>query len=151
MQGRRFQDQHLLPPLDNIHRIRRGNPVIVEAESEEILDEERAKEEIEEQSRRVVMDAQRAVTRPRVFQDYARLVITSTASCLVLGEAARNYDLKTCYINQLPSFHGLASEDPVHFLREYYATVQTFPLHGLNEDQLRMRCFPYTLKDRAKV
>ena len=29
--------------------------------------------------------------------------------------------------------------------------MQTFPLQGLTEDQLRMRCFPYTLNDRAKA
>ncbi|MBN8152319.1 hypothetical protein J0J37_22340, partial [Vibrio vulnificus] len=50
----------------------------------------------------------------------------------------------------LPSFHGLASEDALSFFREFYSTIQTFPLHGLTEDELRMRCFPYTLKNRAK-
>ena len=51
----------------------------------------------------------------------------------------------------LPSFHGLPSEDPLTFLREFYTTIQTFPLHDLTEDELRMRCFPYTLKDWAKM
>ncbi|CAA0824293.1 Unknown protein, partial [Striga hermonthica] len=41
--------------------------------------------------------------------------------------------------------------DPLHFMCEFYNVLQTFPLHGLNEDQLKMRCFPETLKDRAKA
>ncbi|CAA0832787.1 Unknown protein, partial [Striga hermonthica] len=72
-------------------------------------------------------------------------------SCLVLGEAARNYDLKIIHLNQLPSFYGLAQEDALNFIRDFYATVNTFPLQGLTENQLRMRCFSYTLKDRAKT
>ncbi|CAA0819572.1 Unknown protein, partial [Striga hermonthica] len=59
--------------------------------------------------------------------------------------------LKTIHYNQLPSFHGLPNEDPLHFMREFYNVLQTFPLHGLNEDQLKMRSFPEILKDRAKA
>ncbi|CAA0831248.1 Unknown protein, partial [Striga hermonthica] len=59
--------------------------------------------------------------------------------------------LKTIHYNQLPSFHGLPNEDPLYFIREFYNVLQTFPPHGLNEDQLKMRCFPETLKDRAKA
>ncbi|CAA0839977.1 Unknown protein, partial [Striga hermonthica] len=55
------------------------------------------------------------------------------------------------HYNQLPSFYGLPNEDPLHFIREFYNVLQTFPLHGLNEDQLKMRCFLETLKDRAKA
>ena len=51
----------------------------------------------------------------------------------------------------LTSFYGLPSKDALTFLREFYITIQTFPLHGLTEDELRMRCFPYTLKNRVKT
>ena len=50
----------------------------------------------------------------------------------------------------LLKFSGAATEDALTFIRDFYATIQTFPLLGLTEDQLRMRCFPYTMKDRAK-
>ena len=51
----------------------------------------------------------------------------------------------------LHSFYGLPSEDALTFLKEFYITIQTFPLLCLNKDELRMHCFPYTLKDRMKT
>lgn len=51
----------------------------------------------------------------------------------------------------LPSYHGLPSEDPLSFIRDFYSIVGQMPLQGLNEDQLRIRCFPYCLKDMAKA
>ena len=78
-------------------------------------------------------------------------LIGTSPSYIRLSPAARNYELKNIHFIMLPSFHALPSEDPLTFLREFYTTVQTFPLHGLVEDELRMRCFPYTLKDRAKT
>ncbi|CAA0832551.1 Unknown protein, partial [Striga hermonthica] len=86
-----------------------------------------------------------------LLRDLAQPVIGSVTSCIRLGPATRNYELKTIHDNQLPSFHGLFNEDPLHFIRDFYNVLQTFPLHGLNEDQLKMRCFPETLNDRAKA
>ena len=85
------------------------------------------------------------------MRDIQRLVIGASPSCIRLGDAARNYELKAIHFNMLPSFHGLPSEDALTFLREFYTTIQTFPLHGLTEDELRIRCFPYTLEDNAKT
>ena len=72
-------------------------------------------------------------------------------SCIQLGEAVRNYEMKNVHFTMLPSFYGIPNEDPLIFIRDFYATMQTFPLQGLTEDQLSMRCFLYTLKDKAKV
>ena len=72
-------------------------------------------------------------------------------SCIQLGEAARNYELKNVHFTMFPSFYGIPNEDLLIFIRDFYATVQTFSLQGLTEDQLRMRCFPYSLKDRVKA
>ncbi|CAA0805966.1 Unknown protein, partial [Striga hermonthica] len=79
----------------------------------------------------------------------AQPVIGLVTSCIHLPDPARNYELKMIHYNQLPAFHGLPSEDPLNFIREFYNVLNTFPLNGLNEDQLKMRCFPETLKDRS--
>nr|GMD86795.1 Retrotransposon gag protein [Ipomoea batatas] len=76
----------------------------------------------------------------------------SSARSLAEEDGARNYELKTVHYNQLPSFHGSASEDALTFIRDFYGIIQHFPLmNDLTEDALRMRCFPYTLKDAAKI
>ncbi|MBM1019735.1 retrotransposon gag family protein, partial [Escherichia coli] len=85
------------------------------------------------------------------MKEFARPTIGTSPSCIVLNNAARNYELKHIHFHMLPSFHGIASEDPLTFMRDFYSIIQTFPLQDLTEDQLRMRCFPYTLKDAAKT
>ncbi|GER33108.1 transposon Tf2-5 polyprotein [Striga asiatica] len=86
-----------------------------------------------------------------LLRDLAQPIIGPVTPCIQLGPAARNYELKTIHYNQLPSFHGLPNKDPLHFIREFYNVLQTFPLHNLKEDQLKMMCFPKILKDRAKA
>nr|GLL16631.1 uncharacterized protein LOC109169442 [Ipomoea trifida] len=88
---------------------------------------------------------------PRLMKDFGRPQVGASPSCIVLTDAARNYELKTVHYNQLPSFHGSASENALTFIRDFYGIVQHFPLNDLTEDALRMRCFPYTLKDAAKT
>ncbi|CAL8988202.1 unnamed protein product [Prunus brigantina] len=50
----------------------------------------------------------------------------------------------------LPSFYGLPNEDPLAHIKEFYNVVSGLPLQGVSEANLRMRAFPYTLKDKAK-
>lgn len=85
------------------------------------------------------------------MRDIARPIVGPVGSCIRLGAAARNYELRGAHYSMLPSFYGLANEDPMSFIRDFYGTVEQFPLQGLNEDQLHMRCFPYTLKEKEKT
>ncbi|KAL5770117.1 hypothetical protein ACOSP7_014271 [Xanthoceras sorbifolium] len=84
------------------------------------------------------------------MRDFALLVIETSPSCILLDDLSRNYKLKNIHFNMLPSFHGIAAEDPLTFMRKFYSTIHSFPLQRLSEEQLRMQCFPYMLKDRAK-
>ncbi|KAI5343486.1 hypothetical protein L3X38_011362 [Prunus dulcis] len=86
----------------------------------------------------------------RALQDYAQPVIPNSPSCILLPTEARNYDLKSSHFHMLPSFYGLPNEDPLAHIKEFYDVVSGLPLQGVTEANLRMRVFPYTLKDRAK-
>ncbi|XP_057808488.1 uncharacterized protein LOC131022965 [Salvia miltiorrhiza] len=92
-----------------------------------------------------------AAVNQRSMRDFARPVVEPKTSSIVLGDAAKNYVLKPMHFSQLPSFYGMPSEDALNFIREFYSVVTDFPPQGLNTDQLKMKCFPYTLKDKAKV
>lgn len=87
----------------------------------------------------------------REMGDLARPVIANATSCIRLPPIARNYDLKGSHYSMLPHFYGLSNEDPLAFIRDFYSIVEQLPLNGLNENHLRMGCFPHTLKDRAKA
>ncbi|CAH9104590.1 unnamed protein product [Cuscuta epithymum] len=105
--------------------------------------------------RRLVMandnnNRQVVVPPPPRLRDIQRPVIAANPSCILLSDAARNYELKNIHLNMLPSFNGLGTEDALGFMRELYSTVQTFPLNNLSEDELRMRCFPYCMKSEAR-
>ncbi|CAL9012109.1 unnamed protein product [Prunus brigantina] len=86
----------------------------------------------------------------RALEDYAQPVIPNSPSCILLPTEARNYELKSSYFHMLPSFYGLPNEDPLSHIKEFYNVVSGLPLQGVSEANLRMRIFPYTLKDRAK-
>ncbi|CAL9005375.1 unnamed protein product, partial [Prunus brigantina] len=76
--------------------------------------------------------------------------IPASPSSILLPTTARNYELKSSHLNMLPSFYGLPNEDPLTHIKDIFNVVSSFPLTSVTEDQLRMRVFPYTLKDKAK-
>ena len=138
MQGRRSLGEELVPFVDNINK----NTKRIREEYEQFM-ETSEEESFEESTSKMAED-------PRM-KDFTRPIISTFTSCIQLGEAARNYELKYIHFNQLPSFYGMPNKEPLNFIRKFYSIVQTFPLQALNEDQLRMRCFSYTLKERAKI
>ncbi|CAH9074485.1 unnamed protein product, partial [Cuscuta epithymum] len=79
-----------------------------------------------------------------------RPVVAATPSCIVLSEAARDYEMKNSYFNAMPQFHGLPGENPLNFITEFYGFIQGIPRHGLTEDDLKLKSFPYTLKGGAR-
>ncbi|CAH9085226.1 unnamed protein product [Cuscuta epithymum] len=79
-----------------------------------------------------------------------RPVIATTPSCIVLSEAARDYELRNSYFNAMPHFYGQPGENPLNFITEFYGFIQGVPRNGLSEGDLRLKCFPYTLKGAAR-
>ncbi|CAN6562571.1 unnamed protein product [Malus baccata var. baccata] len=86
----------------------------------------------------------------RALEDIAQPIIPNSPSCILLSTEARNYDLKSSHFHMLPSFYGIPNEDPLAHVKEFYNVVSGLPLQGVSEANLRMRVFPYTLKDKAK-
>ena len=85
------------------------------------------------------------------LEDLGQPIIPNSPSCILLSTEARNYELKSSHFQMLPSFYGLPNEDPLAHIKEFYTVVCTLPLKDVSEADLRMRVFPYTLKDRAKT
>ncbi|CAH9097948.1 unnamed protein product [Cuscuta europaea] len=79
-----------------------------------------------------------------------RPVVATSPSCIVLSEEARDYELKHSYFNALPQFHGHSGENPLNFITEFYGFIQGIPRNKLAEDDLKLKCFPYTLKGAAR-
>ncbi|CAL2248125.1 unnamed protein product [Prunus armeniaca] len=78
--------------------------------------------------------------------------ILTSPSSIVLLAAARNYELKNIHFNMMPSFHGLSSKDPLAHIRDIFNMVSNMALtEEVTEEHLRMKVFPYKLKDKAKM
>ena len=64
--------------------------------------------------------------------------------------AIATFELKSRLIHLLPTFHGLAGEDPHKHLKELHVVCTSMKLTGVIEDQIKFRAFPFSLKDSAK-
>ena len=158
MQGRRSLKLPLEGPLHNQKERRTNLPPLEEEEEDEIPmantneniqnnlnPPENVAEDVPENGQ--VQERGGDIVERREMRELARPVVTASNSCFVLTDAARNYELKGIHYNMLPSFYGLANEDPLTFIRTFYDTIEHFPLHTLTEDQLRMRCFPHPQRE----
>ncbi|RDX82170.1 hypothetical protein CR513_37072, partial [Mucuna pruriens] len=65
-------------------------------------------------------------------------------------EQAQSYELKSRLIHLLPKFHGLASRDPHKYLKEFHVVCSTMRPHGILNDYIRMKAFPFSLDGAAK-
>ena len=72
-------------------------------------------------------------------------------SCILLPEAnGNNFELKPQFINTLPRFHGLESEDTYFFICEFEEVCLMMRISQLGKDVVRLRFIPFALKDMAK-
>ncbi|XP_071939267.1 uncharacterized protein [Coffea arabica] len=60
------------------------------------------------------------------------------------------FELKSGLIQLLPSFHGLSGEEPYKHLQEFDVVCNSMKLPGISEEQIKIRAFPFSLKDSAK-
>ena len=51
----------------------------------------------------------------------------------------------------LPTFHGMESENPYSYMREFEEVFNTFKEEIITVDLMRLKIFPFTLKDKAKI
>ena len=60
------------------------------------------------------------------------------------------FELKPQFINTLPKFHGLESEDAYFFVREFEEVCLIMRIPQLGDNAVRLYFIPFSLKDLAK-
>ena len=73
----------------------------------------------------------------------------SAPSCIV--PLTEQMVVKPYLVPLLPTFHGMESEIPYSHMREFEKVCNTFKEETVTVDLIRLKLFPFTLKDKAKI
>ncbi|RVW58970.1 hypothetical protein CK203_107364 [Vitis vinifera] len=72
----------------------------------------------------------------------------SAPSCIV--PPTEQLVIRPHIVPLLPIFHGMESENPYQHIKEFEDVCNTFRESGASIDLMRLKLFPFTLKDKAK-
>jgi hypothetical protein len=85
------------------------------------------------------------------IRDHINLTRTSAPSCIVFPPDASHFNFKSDIIQLLPTFHGLDLENLYLHLREFEEVCNTYNDLNCNMNTIRLKLFPFSLKDKAKT
>ena len=85
----------------------------------------------------------------RLMRDHIHPPRVSAPSCIV--PPPEDIIIKPYIVPLLPTFHGMESENPYSHIREFEEVCNTFKEDISNVDLMRLKFFPLTLKDKAKI
>ena len=62
-----------------------------------------------------------------------------------------DFKLKSGLIHLLPKFHGLVREVPHKHLKDFHVVCSTMKPYEVDEDNIKLRAFPFLLDGATKV
>lgn len=87
----------------------------------------------------------------KTLREYFAPITTNSPSCIVLpNTTAAHFELKPQILQLLPNFRGLDREDPYMHVKEFLDICSTFKFQNFSDESVRLRLFPFSLKDKAK-
>ena len=85
----------------------------------------------------------------RTMRDRMHPPRMSAPSCIV--PPTEELAIRPHIVLVLPTFHGMESENPYAHIKEFEDVCNTFQEGGASIDLMRLKLFPFTLKDKAKI
>ena len=85
----------------------------------------------------------------RSLRDHIHPPQMSAPSCIV--PKTKEMVIRAYLVPLLPTFHGMKSENPYSHIREFEEVCNTFKEETATVDLMRLKLFPFTLKDEAKI
>ncbi|XP_062086531.1 uncharacterized protein LOC133792640, partial [Humulus lupulus] len=98
------------------------------------------------------MEQEPNVVQEKTLLEYFSPISSNAPSCIVLPTTnATHFELKPSIIQLLPSFYGLEREDPYMHVKDFLEICSTFRFQNFSDESVKLRLFPFSLKDRAKA
>ena len=88
-------------------------------------------------------------TAYRSMRDHIHLPRVSAPSCII--PPAEEVAVRPYLVPLLPTFHGMENENPYTHIRDFEEVCITFKEGAIDMDLLKLKAFPLTLKDKAKI
>ncbi|KAI4387676.1 hypothetical protein MLD38_000089 [Melastoma candidum] len=91
--------------------------------------------------------------KPRIMRDYAQHHVHERSSIVKPTIQANTFEIKLTVITMLQnsSFGGSPSEDPHGHVTNFLEIYDTFRYNGVSSEAIRMRLFPFSLRDKART
>ena len=88
-------------------------------------------------------------TAYRSMRDHIHPPRVSAPSCII--PPAEDVAVRRYLVPLLPTFHGMENENPYAHIREFEEVCTTFKEGVPDMNSLKLKAFPLTLKDKAKI
>ena len=111
------------------------------------LDSDQMEPPLEEQQSE--QGVQRNLNAYRSMRDHIHPPRVSAPSCIV--PPTEDMSVRPYILPLLPTFHGMESENPYSHIQEFEEVCNNFKEDATNLDLMRLKIFPLTLKDKAKI
>ena len=85
----------------------------------------------------------------RSMRDHIHPPTVSAPSCII--PPAEDVAVRPYLVPLLPTFHGMENENPYTHIRDFEEVCTTFKEGAFDMDLLKLKAFPLTLKDKAKI
>ena len=85
----------------------------------------------------------------RSMRDHIHPPRMSAPSCII--PLVEDVAVRPYLVSLLPTFHGMENENPYTHIRDFEKVCTTFKEGAFDMDLLKLKAFPLTLKDKAKI
>jgi hypothetical protein len=89
------------------------------------------------------------VTRQQTLKELGAPNMENQQLCINIDNNV-NFKLKSGFTHLLPIFNGLAGEDPHTHLKEFHMVCICMKPNEVDEEQVKLKAFPFSLKRVAK-
>ena len=96
--------------------------------------------------------SQQVLREPNAYRSMRDRIHTprvSAPSCII--PPAEDVVVKPYLVPLLPTFHGMENENPYNHIMDFEEVCTTFKEGAIDMELLKLKAFPLTLKDKAKI